>query len=141
MPNHVHALISFINAKQSINTIIGNGKRFMAYEIIKRLEGNNEAGLLQKLSADVEPIRKANKKLHEVWEPSFDGKDCRSNTFVWQKLNYMHSNPCAGKWELAANPIEYLHSSAKFYLTGLQGIYPITNFMEMEEVNFNLSKE
>ena len=33
MPNHVHALISFKNTGQSINTIIGNGKRFMAYEI------------------------------------------------------------------------------------------------------------
>ena len=140
MPNHVHALISFINAKQSINTIIGNGKRFMAYEIIKRLEVNNEVGLLQQLSADVEPIRKANKKLHEVWETSFDWKDCRSNTFIWQKLNYIHSNPCTGKWQLAANPIEYLHSSAKFYLTGVQGIYPVTNFMEMEDVNFNLKE-
>ena len=58
MPNHVHLLISFINAKQSINTIIGNGKRFMAYEIIKRLEVNNEVGLLQQLSDRVEPIRK-----------------------------------------------------------------------------------
>ena len=141
MPNHVHALISFINAKQSINTIIGNGKRFMAYEIIKRLEANSEAGILQQLSAHVEPIRRANKKLHEVWETSFDWKDCRSNTFVWQKLDYMHSNPCTGKWQLAANPIEYFHSSAKFYLTGVQGIYPVTNFMEMEEVNFNLGKE
>ena len=141
MPNHVHALISFINAKQSINTIIGNGKRFMAYEIIKRLEENSEAGILQQLSAHVEPIRRANKKLHEVWETSFDWKDCRSNTFVWQKLDYMHSNPCTGKWQLAANPIEYFHSSAKFYLTDVQSIYPVTNFMEMEEVNFNLSKE
>ena len=47
MHNHVHALISFINTKQSINTIIGNGKRFMAYEIIQRLEANNEVALLQ----------------------------------------------------------------------------------------------
>ncbi len=29
VPNHVHALISFISTGQSINTIIGNGKRFM----------------------------------------------------------------------------------------------------------------
>ena len=92
MPNHVHALISFINSKQSINTIIGNGKRFMAYEIIKRLVVNNEAELLQKLSADIEPIRKVNKKMQEVWETSW--KDYRSNTFVWQKLNYMNNNPC-----------------------------------------------
>lgn len=46
-----------------------------------------------------------------------------------------------GKWQLAVNPIEYQHSSAKFYLTGVQGIYPVINFMEIEDVNFNLSKE
>ena len=38
MPNHVHALIYFPEMKKSLNTIIGNAKRFMAYEIIKRLE-------------------------------------------------------------------------------------------------------
>ena len=141
MPNHVHALVTFINTKQSINTIVGNGKRFMAYEIIQRLQANNEVALLQQLSAPVEAARKANKKQHEVWETSFDWKDCRSNEFVWQKLNYMHNNPCTGKWQLATNPIEYIHSSAKFYLTGVQSIYPVTNFMEMEEVNFNFSKE
>ncbi len=37
MPNHVHVLIGFRNVGQSINTIVGNGKRFMAYEIIRRL--------------------------------------------------------------------------------------------------------
>lgn len=34
-------------------------------------------------------------------------------------------------------PVEYVHSSAEFYLTGEQGFYPLTNFMEMEEVDFN----
>jgi REP element-mobilizing transposase RayT len=141
MPNHVHALISFINTTQSINTIIGNGKRFMAYEIINRLEKNNETTLLEQLAGGVEATRKVNKKLHEVWELSFDWKDCRSNEFVWQKLDYMHHNPCTGKWQLAVNAIEYIHSCARFYLTGVQGIYPVTNFMEMEEVDFNKSKE
>ena len=82
MLNHVHALISFIYTKQSINTIIGNGKRFMACEIIQRLATNNEVALLQQLSALVEAARKANKKQHEVWQTSFDCKDCRSNKFV-----------------------------------------------------------
>lgn len=31
MPNHVHAIISFVNTHQSINIIVGNGKRFMAF--------------------------------------------------------------------------------------------------------------
>ncbi len=29
LPNHVHVIKSFIETGQSINTIIGNGKRFM----------------------------------------------------------------------------------------------------------------
>ena len=66
MPNYVHALISFIHPSQSINTIIGNGKRFMAYEIIKRLEKMNEFEILQQLASNVETTRKENKKLHEV---------------------------------------------------------------------------
>jgi len=78
-----------------------------------------------------------NKKLHEVWELSFDWKDCRSNKFCWQKLDYIHNNPCTGKWTLSVNPIEYAHSSATFYLTGVQGFYRVTNFMEMEDLCFN----
>ena len=61
MPNHVHAIISFIESPQSINTIIGNGKRFMAYEIIKRLQQMGEIALLAQLSRGVEPKRKAKK--------------------------------------------------------------------------------
>ncbi|MEO6733162.1 MAG: hypothetical protein ABIN01_18195 [Ferruginibacter sp.] len=67
MPNHVHALISFINTTQSINTIIGNGKRFMACEIISRFEKNNETALLGQLAGGVEATRKTNKKLHATW--------------------------------------------------------------------------
>jgi hypothetical protein len=38
MPNHIHALLAFRNTQgQSINTIIGNGKRFIAYELIAKL--------------------------------------------------------------------------------------------------------
>ena len=38
MPNHMYVLLSFTKTRQRINTIIGNGKRFMAYEIIQRLD-------------------------------------------------------------------------------------------------------
>jgi REP element-mobilizing transposase RayT len=141
MPNHVHVLISFINAKQPINTIIGNGKRFMAYEIIERLKGYKETLLLEKLNDHVETTRKQNKKLHEVWELSFDWKDCRSNHFIYQKLDYMHNNPFVKKWALCINPLEYKHSSAKYYITGEQGFYAITNFMEMEDITFNDGKQ
>jgi hypothetical protein len=51
MPNHVHALIYFPEMKKSLNTIIGNAKRFMAYEIIKRLEGRKNLAMLEELYA------------------------------------------------------------------------------------------
>ena len=38
MPNHIHALIAFQNNGTIINTIVSNGKRFMAYELVKRLK-------------------------------------------------------------------------------------------------------
>jgi hypothetical protein len=38
MPNHVLALIALSNTGKSINTMVSNGKRFMAYDVIKRLK-------------------------------------------------------------------------------------------------------
>ncbi|HTC00371.1 MAG TPA: transposase [Ferruginibacter sp.] len=137
MPNHVHVLISFKNTLQSINTIVGNGKRFMAYEIIKRLQENKEDAIVKQLEDGVETARKLKNKQHEVWKLSFDWKECKSPSFINQKLVYMHNNPCSKKWQLSINPVSYIHSSAKYYIQGDQGVYRVTNFMEMED--FNLS--
>ena len=131
MPNHVHAVISFTETEQSINNIIGNGKRFMAYDIIKRLKENNEVELLNLLADAVEPKRKASNKKREVWELSFDWKHCSSDKFIQQKMDYIHINPCKGKWNLCKLPEQYQHSSAKFYLTGEQGFYKVDNVAEM----------
>lgn len=135
MPNHVHAIISFVNTGQSINTVIGNGKRFMAYEIVKRLKAANELELLNFMCDSVSIARKNKNKQHEVWEPSFDWKLCLSNEFIQQKLDYIHANPCAKKWLLVENMVDYLHSSAKYYQTSETGIYPVTNFMEMQDID------
>ena len=135
MPNHVHALVSFTKTPQSINTIIGNGKRFMAYELVERLEQANELDLLEILASNVELGRRKNMKKHEIWELSFDWKDCHSIDFIMQKLDYIHKNPCKGKWALSESPVDYLHSSAKFYITGEQGVYPVTNIMDIPDIN------
>lgn len=135
MPNHVHALISFNATDQHINTIVGNGKRFMAYEIIERLKQYNQYELLATLATNIEAERKAKNKKHNVWELSFDWKDCQNISFAFQKLDYMDLNPCRGKWNLCDCPANYLHSSAKFYLTGEQGIYPVNSIMDMQDID------
>ena len=72
MPSQVHAIIAFSNTGKSINSIVSNGKRFIAYDL-----GN---------------------KLVEL-------------------------------------PEQYIHSSAKFYITGEQGIYALTSFMELRDID------
>jgi hypothetical protein len=49
MPNHLHALIAFMKSNISINTRVGNAKRFMAYEIVKRLQANDRHEILTQL--------------------------------------------------------------------------------------------
>ena len=136
MPNHLHALIGFRNTQGvSINKMIGEGKRFMSYEIVKKLERKKSVDLLSRLSSQVNETDKKRAKLHQVFEPSFDWKECSSNRFINQKLEYIHSNPCRGVWSLVEEEHKYDHSSAKYYVTGEQGIYFVTSYVELEDID------
>lgn len=52
MPNHVHVLLYFPQMPKSLNTIIGNAKRFMANEIITRLEERKKTNCLTYCTAE-----------------------------------------------------------------------------------------
>ncbi len=137
MPNHVHATIAFRKTVKGINTKVGDGKRFMGYEIVKRLKKQGQHDLLLQLENAVNSSDRGKGKLHEVWEDSFDWKECNGDKFIVQKLDYMHNNPFTGKWQLSVNAIEYAHSSAKFYICGEQGIYQVKNYRELADIDLN----
>ena len=82
MPNHLHALSSFSNSGKNINRIVGNGKRFMAYDLVEKLNNTNNEIILQQLSDGVNTSDKKRGKLHEVFEPSFDIKECFTEKFI-----------------------------------------------------------
>jgi len=130
MPNHLHLLLYYSGTSRSLNFEIGEAKRFIAYEIIKRLKQSKEFALLEELSNAVQMKDKSRGKLHEVWEDSFDCKECRTEKFIMQKLQYIHFNPCSGKWKLAVDPLHYQHSSAGFYISGKQGYFAVTDYRE-----------
>jgi REP element-mobilizing transposase RayT len=113
MPNHLHALIYVKD--QNINKVLGNGKRFMAYEIVERLKAGGRADLLKILAGRVTNEERKRKKQHRVFEVSSDIKPCYHRVFFQQKLDYIHRNPVCGKWNLAPNFFDYPHSSAAFY--------------------------
>jgi hypothetical protein len=109
---------------------VGNGKRFMAYDIINRMKKASQYNVIKTLQRDVKLKDKSRGKIHQVWKDSFDVKECRTEPFIMQKLNYIHNNPCSGKWSLANSSIEYEHSSAPFYISGKKSHCIIKDYRE-----------
>ena len=115
MPNHLHLLLYITKGKGTVNSILSNGKRFLAYEIVRRLETLGRGDVLEIMSKRVMPEERSRKKKHRVFEVSSDIKKCYTERFLLQKLRYIHRNPVRGKWQLAASAEEYAHSSARYY--------------------------
>ena len=97
MPNHLHVILHFPTMQKSLNTVIGNAKRFMAYNI-KGLEKNKEFLLLEDLQSRVSKRERTKGQRHKVFEESFDAKECQSMKFILEKIKYIHHNPVSKKW-------------------------------------------
>ena len=131
MPNHLHVIVHFQNESFNLNTIVGNGKRFIAYEIINRLEIEKNTELLNHLEGLLTNRERRKGQLHKVFKDSFDAKAIFSQQFLIQKINYIHYNPVSGKWMLAKNFIEYEHSSASFYEIQLVKHFRPVHYMDL----------
>ena len=78
MPNHVHCILFLPTEDFNLNKIVGNGKRFIAYEIIKRLEVANHSKILlqqkeQLTQRDVKKGQKAAAKGAAIWNAPNSG--------------------------------------------------------------------
>lgn len=130
MPNHLHLILFLLEENTDIHKVIGNGKRFMAYEIVKRLRQMDDETVLSKLKGSVPLNEKQKGKLHNVFEPSFDVKVISSDKFLIQKMNYIHCNPVRGKWNLIKDYRLFEHSSAGLYEVENYNGYPVTHYMD-----------
>jgi len=126
MPNRLHFICFAKEASPPLNNLMSGFKRFFAYDIVKRLESGGNSEILQKLKAGVAPNELMKGKKHQVFQPSFDAKECVDLKMLHQKLDYIHNNPVSGKWSLADDFTNYTHSSARFY----EGMEAFPNFLE-----------
>ena len=120
MPNHLHVILHFPTMPKSLNTVIGNAKRFIAYDIIKGLEKYKEFLLLEDLQSRVSKREQTKGQKHKVFEESFDAKECQSLKFILEKIKYIHHNPVSKRWQLVNEFTEYEYSSASFYEKGIK---------------------
>ena len=117
MPNHVHFLL-YVPLGVNLNQRIGTMKRFMSYEIVKRLTQLELLHRLEFMRNQVHSTDRRRGKRHAVFEPSFDARLCISRDMADQKLQYMHYNPCSGNWSLVKDYTKYQWSSARYYEYG-----------------------
>ena len=52
---------------------------------------------------------------YQFWQHNTLSIELKSSKMAYQKLDYIHNNPCKGKWMLSNSPIDYPFSSASFY--------------------------
>ena len=128
MPNHLHFVFYVEESSKGLNHEIGEGKRFMAYEIVKRLKLQSQHELLSILVEGVQIKEKEKGKKHQVFKLSFDGKLLESQEAILKVLDYIHHNPVSGRWRLAEDFVSYPYSSAAFYELGIENEVKIYDY-------------
>ena len=121
MPNHLHLLLYISRTSPKLSTLIQNGKRFLAYGIVDYLKADGKTDLLSYFQKYAD--KKHNAK-HKIFEPRYDSLLIQSDKFFYEKLNYIHNNPCQLKWHLVAQPEDYKYSSASNYIVN-SGLYEV----------------
>lgn len=62
---------------KGLNYVMGEAKRFLAYEMVARLKKQNQVEILSMLEQGVEANERKKGKKHQVFRLSFDGKEIR----------------------------------------------------------------
>ena len=108
MPNHIHLIwrIKEMNGKE---TAQGSFLKYTAHEFKKMLKVDKDINL-SSFAVD------ASNKSHEFWKRDSLAVHLFTQEVAYQKLDYIHYNPCAERWQLAKDPCEYEYSSAKYYM-------------------------
>lgn len=133
MPNHIHFILYISKESPPLSKIIQNGKRFMAYDIVKYLKSHeaesstrdSTKGLEKKkhiLDVFESQARKEKGSFHKVFEERYDAKLLDNDAIYREKLKYIHNNPIKDPWVLCKLPEDYQYSSASNYILG-KGVY------------------
>ncbi|WP_421762911.1 transposase [Ekhidna sp.] len=103
MPNHIHIIWKPLRQNLKLRFM-----KFTAQKIKFWLVDNN-SHYLEKL------IVNKKDRTYQVWQRNTLATELYTPKVIEQKLDYIHNNPCQGKWMLADDPTSYPWSSASFY--------------------------
>jgi len=107
MPNHIH-LIWRIKTSNGRESSQGSFLKYTAHRFQKMLQKENAQTLANYR------VNASNKR-HEFWQRDSLAIPLFTRKVALQKLNYLHNNPLAERWQLATDPCDYPYSSARYY--------------------------
>ncbi len=110
MPNHIHLILESLelNGKEMPHVSF---LKFTSHSFLKTLKIDS-TDFLEKFKV------KAENKTFEFWQRGALSVELYTPSVAFQKLNYIHNNPCQKKWMLSEDPVSYFYSSLDFYETG-----------------------
>jgi putative transposase len=110
MPNHIHIIWEFLDL---------NGKEMPHASLFKYTSHIIQKDLKRHHPMVLERFRvNSESRDYQFWQSNSLSIELRSSKMIYQKLDYIHNNPCKGKWMLSNSPIGYPFSSASFYESG-----------------------
>ncbi len=122
MPNHIHLIWELLemNGKESPHASF---LKFTGHQFLQNLK-ENDVQFLEKFKVD------ESNKSNSFWQRDSLPIELFTQKVLFQKLDYVHNNPCRGKWMLADSPLDYHYSSFEFYENGLDRFGFLTHIGE-----------
>lgn len=127
MPNHIHLIVKCLEGHRP-SEVLRDFKKFTSKEIVEELRWRQDQPLLRFFkTAASSPKRQT----YKVWEDGYCDKSVYSESFLFQKMRYIHNNPVHDRWALVDKPEQYEYSSAKNYLLGAHSVLEIDHYSEL----------
>ncbi len=125
MPTHFHAIIKPAES-QTISANLQSFGSFTAHAILKQLR---LMGLSEELHFFSENRQPDHTEKHQIWQP-IEAKNIYTPEFLREKVEYIHNNPVAKRWQLAPHRAAYEFSSARFYDCGEAPVVAVDDVRE-----------
>ncbi|MFQ6003322.1 MAG: transposase, partial [Candidatus Zixiibacteriota bacterium] len=125
MPEHIHLVTSNLE-EVNISDIMRDFKRFTSKEISGQMERDNK-NLLLEVFKRFAHTGKGNTE-YKVWQDDFHPEAIHSESFLQQKIDYIHYNPVRRR--LVSKPQDWFYSSARNYISNDETIITVDRFLE-----------
>ncbi len=113
MPSHLHMIVK-AEAENTLSDILRDFKKFTSKVIVRQIEEEPESRrewLLERFAKAGEPLKRI--KNYKFWQDGNQAKEIYGNSFMEQKLDYIHNNPVEEM--IVSKAEDYLFSSARNY--------------------------